>query len=1700
MDPRRTLAALFTTLFVAAALSPLAFASTEPTFNGDVVINGAFRDARPVGHPFKANDPQTTFAAFDWVQEATKDNAATTEVDETTAGTWSLGETGGITVTKTGGPGDVGVQQYFNGSFATAREMRFFGAAVTANASTPGTYLSLQIRYQDAAGARFAASKSILLTSTPASYRFSAADFGLDASAAMDLVSVRLLTSGLEKPVTIQRVSVYATNGVEARNLHVLPGGDDVVTPAGVTSVVSPGRDGKYTFVVGMAADDGAFLPTLDAWGCLYTIEQAFADRGYPANGPDGMCQDAYVKTDSPAITKTRVGDAWRIDIASSAVSAPDTAVSGFAFFATVKVDSSYDVETPGAQSEFKSGYYHAARVAADLAGAGVSRESFGPTPLLFDGDSNGVPDAAEVPEADGYSVIITPQGATATPIFAIQTPNTAYEYVFDIEVYDYTSGTGVAMPINTGLAFGLFDLDGGVNGGAFDAKPFWNANPSENASAIAQLDATTVRVTVPGEAVPANGGFSAWAFYDVHKGHRTPATAPFFGPSTTAFDFYSAARTSVKQFPVADALRSAMTPIFADAGSLTGDATIVIRMDPETDELTPLEGTLVAGDGGDESIAFEYALLGPSGVITPTNGHALAIYDAAGILSDDLSPGSRFLEHAEFVAVGAPTDDGWFRVEVPLSAFADAKGPVGAWAYADTVVQPDDTLVSRSGYYNLLKPALASVSTSAAETALYEPTPIVILDTQLGIPQGLSATLAGLGSGILSVTNPLANPGFEASLVVEGYSAEAGGTMTSPPWFFRLDDMGTAQPTNPRSTHEVVAGKGRQGDSALEIRWSPQDTGKGLMLGQLLGNEAGTDALVWKGATATSFDVRTLSSQDVKFVASLRYFDPADETVKFASSEVRVEPTSGWTRIRLPMTLPSDAHLLGFYLQPWALNAAVFYVDNVVVEGAQTALGDARTDLTDGFAMVIEPQDMLGAAQQRVTGVDGDYYLYNVTAVDYTQGAPRAFETLGVGKTFGFRTDALQMEMGTTLVPRGSSTTFVAAVPVDEMPATPAAPWAWVRAGEAYNPLGQDIAMQPASGYYSPLKNALAGSSVADQLDYAGTPVAFLDQVARELAAQQSIRLAPTAGGYQVFVAADSPFVETTTLTVSQPGMPDRTYQVDLTRAIGDVVPGLELTSLEAANATLTTSDTLFTRGATLVAGSPIPDFEVCRVAQPGCLGIGILSGEDLLFRSLSTSPAGETLTLVWDFGDDTPPVTTTSAETTKRFTTPGTFTVNLTAQTASGKSASILKQVSVANRAPSITGIDVAPSEVFVDSLVSLQARASDPDGGTLSYAWTVDGVAVSGPTGRILRLTPDVLGETTGLPALEERTYAVGVSVDDGQGLLTTATTSFLVKDRPTLVSAPNATVDGYPNATYALPGETLLVSVVVSDADDVIDSVSLDVAGPSALSSTVLALTSAQPGVWTGALAVDEIGAYTLSAIATPVGEAATIGAPVAFEVRANLPPVVTVTGPATANVGETTTYTVSAVDPDARGVLFVDLSADGATLDGNGFGVDSAAFNATFTQMGDVTLTARAADAVGAIESETETLVVVDDVVFVTLEMLDAPETAVEGYRVKVTVTDVLGAPIGGVDVLVEDYFEPLPAALRKQTVTTEADGTKVFRVDPEAGLLGLPLSHRLVATVTAPSHADAPVQDDETASGELSFRNGAEPFAGLPLP
>ncbi len=83
-----------------------------------------------------------------------------------------------------------------------------------------------------------------------------------------------------------------------------------------------------------------------------------------------------------------------------------------------------------------------------------------------------------------------------------------------------------------------------------------------------------------------------------------------------------------------------------------------------------------------------------------------------------------------------------------------------------------------------------------------------------------------------------------------------------------------------------------------------------------------------------------------------------------------------------------------------------------------------------------------------------------------------------------------------------------------------------------------------------------------------------------------------------------------------------------------------------------------------------------------------------------------------------------------------------------------------------PVITAISVSPQVVSSGSSVLFAASATDTDGDTLDYTWTVNGSTVAGPTADLDQYTWIAPG-TTG-------SYTVGVTVTDGTTTASATTT--------------------------------------------------------------------------------------------------------------------------------------------------------------------------------------------------------------------------------------------------------------------------------------------------------------------------------------
>ena len=126
-------------------------------------------------------------------------------------------------------------------------------------------------------------------------------------------------------------------------------------------------------------------------------------------------------------------------------------------------------------------------------------------------------------------------------------------------------------------------------------------------------------------------------------------------------------------------------------------------------------------------------------------------------------------------------------------------------------------------------------------------------------------------------------------------------------------------------------------------------------------------------------------------------------------------------------------------------------------------------------------------------------------------------------------------------------------------------------------------------------------------------------------------------------------------------------------------------------------------------------------------------------------------------------------------------------------------------ANRAPSAI-CSAASSSVFANSgdLVPVSVSASDPDGDTLTYAWTPSGGSVDG-TG------PNVRWSSAGLGV---GSYRVGARVDDGKGGTAECETEVRVEPKPN--TAPTVTCAA--ERSSVLVGERVRINASASDADN------------------------------------------------------------------------------------------------------------------------------------------------------------------------------------------------------------------------------------------------------------------------------------------
>jgi PKD repeat protein len=176
-------------------------------------------------------------------------------------------------------------------------------------------------------------------------------------------------------------------------------------------------------------------------------------------------------------------------------------------------------------------------------------------------------------------------------------------------------------------------------------------------------------------------------------------------------------------------------------------------------------------------------------------------------------------------------------------------------------------------------------------------------------------------------------------------------------------------------------------------------------------------------------------------------------------------------------------------------------------------------------------------------------------------------------------------------------------------------------------------------------------------------------------------------------------------------------------------------------------------------------------------------LVDDTVTFNASNSQPNGGTIVSYnWDFGDGSTPVNTTSPITTHVYTAAGNYTVTLTIVDSENLTDTTSASILVINYP--VANFSYSPSYPIANEVVTFNASASEPDGGTIvEYFWDFgDG---TNDTGVIVTHTYASFG-----------TFIVNLTVTDSEGLSNSLTREVNVRDYPSasFVYSPDAPLIG------------------------------------------------------------------------------------------------------------------------------------------------------------------------------------------------------------------------------------------------------------------------------------------------------------------
>ncbi|MGL5922085.1 PKD domain-containing protein, partial [Chroococcidiopsis sp.] len=329
------------------------------------------------------------------------------------------------------------------------------------------------------------------------------------------------------------------------------------------------------------------------------------------------------------------------------------------------------------------------------------------------------------------------------------------------------------------------------------------------------------------------------------------------------------------------------------------------------------------------------------------------------------------------------------------------------------------------------------------------------------------------------------------------------------------------------------------------------------------------------------------------------------------------------------------------------------------------------------------------------------------------------------------------------------------------------------------------------------------------------------------------------------------------------------------------------------------------------------------------------VKEGDTATFSINATDPGNDPLTITWDFGDGTDPVS--GENVTHVFNNNGNYTVTVTVTDDEGVATTSSMDVTVTNVAPTITNI-TGDTNTNEGTAANFSAIATDPSNDTLTYTWNFgDG-------------TDPIEGQNVTHIFTQNGNYTVNLTVTDSDGASATSNLDVTVNNvAPTIT---NLTGD-----TEATEGDTNNFSVSAIDPgnDNLTYTWNLG-DGSDTLAGENVSHTFVDDGTYNTTVTVtDDHGAAITQILTVTVLNAA---------------PVVNAGENQTTNEGTAITFNGSYTDPGAIDTHTINWDfGDGNT------NTETLTPTHTYTQNGTYTVTLTVTDNYGDATASTRTVVV-----------------------------------------------------------------------------------------------------------------------------